>query len=142
MPSKVKIKDILKQLNIKKLKPKQKEIINLFLKKDKRDTIAILPTGYGKSLCYVVPHLIKQKNVIVISPLISLMEDQAKNLSEKGINTLIFNSNNHPFSSYNGGQPKFSNVLRGVDSYIMYFSPESFLTNSFNIKCMIEYDRV
>ena len=56
MPSKVKIKDILKQLNIKKLKPKQKEIINLFLKKDKRDTIAILPTGYGKSLCYVVPH--------------------------------------------------------------------------------------
>ena len=142
MPSKVKIKDILKQLNIKKLKPKQKEIINLFLKKDKRDTIAILPTGYGKSLCYVVPHLIKKKNVIVISPLISLMEDQAKNLSEKGINTLIFNSNNHPFSSYNGGQPKFSNVLRGVDSYIMYFSPESFLTNSFNIKCMIEYNRV
>lgn len=142
MPAKVKIKDILNQLNIKKLKPKQKEIINLFLKKEKKDTIAILPTGYGKSLCYVVPYLIKKKNVIVISPLISLMEDQANNLTEKGINTLIFNSNNHPFSSYGGRKSRYSDVIKGNESFIMYFSPESFLTNSFNIRSIIEADKV
>ena len=141
MPTKVKIKDILQQLNIKKLKPKQKEIINLFLKKEKKDTIAILPTGYGKSLCYVVPYLIKKKNVIVISPLISLMEDQANNLEEKGINTLIFNSNNHPFSSYGGRKSRYSDVIKGKEFYYVFFS-RSFLTNGFNIRSMIEADKV
>ena len=141
MVKKVKIADILKKLEIKKLKPKQKEIINLFLKKDKPDTIGILPTGYGKSLCYIIPHLLKNKNVIVISPLISLMEDQAIKLREKNINTLIFNSNYKPFSKTEG-QTSYSKVLKGEESYIMYFSPESFQSNGFYIRQLIEYNRV
>ena len=141
MVKKVRIADILNKLDIKKLKPKQKEIINLFLKKDKPDTIGILPTGYGKSLCYIIPHLLKNKNVIVISPLISLMEDQAIKLREKNINTLIFNSNYKPFSKTKG-QTSYSKVLRGEESHIMYFSPESFQSNGFYVRQLIEYDRI
>ena len=87
---KINIKKHLKVLGIKKLKPKQKEIINLILKK--RDIVGILPTGYGKSICYILPFLLKQKNVIVISPLISLMKDQYDKLRSKDIPTLVFNS--------------------------------------------------
>ncbi len=67
--------DILKKyFGYDKLKDKQEEIINNIL--DKRDTIGILATGYGKSICYQLPFLITKKSVLVISPLISLMEDQ------------------------------------------------------------------
>ena len=135
MTKKVSVTEILKKLEIKKLKPKQKEIINLFLKKEKRDTLGILPTGYGKSLCYIVPHLLKGKNVIVISPLISLMEDQADKLKNKQINTLVFNSNHKPFKN---GEVKYKDLMSGKTSYIMYFSPESFLSYGFYIKSMIE----
>ena len=141
MVNKINIKDILLKLDIKTIKPKQKEIINLFLKKEKQDTIAILPTGYGKSLCYIVPFLLKNKNVIVISPLISLMDDQANKLREKNINTLIFNSNNKPFSGTEG-QIEYSNILKGEKSHIIYFSPESFIKNEFYIRSLIEYDRI
>ena len=141
MVKKISVIEILKKLGIKKLKPKQKEIINLFLRKDKPDTIGILPTGYGKSLCYIVPHLMKQKNVIVISPLISLMEDQAEGLRKKNISTLIFNSNHRPFHGLEG-QTKYSKTLKGEISHIMYFSPESFLTNGFYIRSLLEYNRV
>ena len=54
-----------------KLKDKQEEIVNSII--NKNDTIGILATGYGKSICYQLPYLITKKSVLVISPLISLM---------------------------------------------------------------------
>ena len=61
----------------------QKEIINSVL--DNRDTLAILPTGAGKSICYQLPAMIKDGVCLVISPLISLIEDQIKSLRTKKI---------------------------------------------------------
>ena len=87
---KLNIKPLLKTFGISKLKPKQKEIINLIMKK--KDIMGILPTGYGKSLCYMLPFLIKNKNVLIISPLISLMKDQYDKLKNKNIETIVFNS--------------------------------------------------
>lgn len=76
----------------KTIKPLQYDIIKSVL--DKNDTVAILPTGYGKSMCYQLPYLIDQsKVVIVISPLISLMEDQKDKLEKLKVRVTCFHSN-------------------------------------------------
>tara|TARA_B110000037_G_scaffold220390_1_gene288186 strand:- start:1302 stop:3335 length:2034 start_codon:yes stop_codon:yes gene_type:complete len=137
---KINIKKHLVTLGIKKLKPKQKEIINLILKK--KDIVGILPTGYGKSICYILPYLLKPKNVIVISPLISLMKDQYDKLKSKNIPTLIFNSSFSKLRDTSAGQSKYSAILKGKKSYLMYFSPESFMKNSFLFNELVKLDLV
>lgn len=61
----------------------QKEIINSVL--SGKDTLAILPTGGGKSVCYQLPAILLKGITIVISPLIALMQDQIQNLNSRGI---------------------------------------------------------
>ena len=76
----------------KTIKPLQYDIVNSIVKK--KDTIGILPTGYGKSVCYQLPYLLNPNNVvIVISPLISLMEDQKDKLEKLNIPVACFHSN-------------------------------------------------
>ena len=58
--------------------PGQKEIIESIV--NKKDTLGILPTGSGKSLCYQMPTYMKGKPTLIISPLISLMDDQVMQL--------------------------------------------------------------
>ena len=68
----------------------QEKIINLVI--NNTNTLAILPTGGGKSICYQIPALIKEGVCIVISPLIALMNDQVKALKEKGIKAIAITS--------------------------------------------------
>lgn len=68
----------------------QKEIISSVL--NGKDTLAIMPTGGGKSICYQVPALILPGITVVVSPLISLMQDQVASLQSSGINAVFLNS--------------------------------------------------
>ncbi len=73
-----------------KFRPLQEEIINAAIKK--QNLIALLPTGGGKSICFQIPGLLSEGITLVISPLISLMEDQVLQLKEKNISALNLSS--------------------------------------------------
>ena len=98
-------------------RPAQEPIINAILQG--KDTLAMLPTGGGKSLCFQVPAMVKEGVCLVISPLISLMEDQVRNLSEKGISALAL-TGNIPFY-------ELERLLNNVQSEaykFLYMAPE------------------
>ena len=84
-----------------------------------KDTLALLPTGAGKSLCYQLPALCKSGITIVVSPLVALMIDQEKSLKEKGINARIIYSG----LSNQNIEIVLNNCLYGKVK-ILYISPE------------------
>jgi ATP-dependent DNA helicase RecQ len=71
-------------------RPGQREIIKAIL--DGRDTLAIMPTGSGKSLVYQLPSLLLDGLTVVVSPLIALMKDQTDKLAELGVEAATINS--------------------------------------------------
>jgi len=75
---------------IEQLRDGQQRVIDSVL--DGKDTLAIMPTGSGKSLCYQIPARILEGMTIVVSPLISLMKDQLEKLDEMGIRAVQVNS--------------------------------------------------
>ncbi|XP_057302688.1 ATP-dependent DNA helicase Q1-like [Hydractinia symbiolongicarpus] len=85
------------------LKPKQVQCFKALLKG--RDVVAVLPTGYGKSLIFqLLPDVIPQKStrniVIVVCPLSSIIEDQVQFLNSVGISAMSLHCNNSSTSSY------------------------------------------
>lgn len=76
--------------SISQLRPGQQEVIESIL--NGHDTLAIMPTGAGKSLCYQLPAVRMPGVTLVVSPLISLMKDQADKLEDVGIDTIEVNS--------------------------------------------------
>lgn len=83
--------DILKKYyGYSEFRPGQEQIINQVL--NGQNTLAIMPTGGGKSLCYQVPALLLEGLTLVVSPLISLMKDQVDSLQDSGISAGFINS--------------------------------------------------
>ncbi|XP_072932251.1 ATP-dependent DNA helicase Q1-like [Epargyreus clarus] len=84
---KKKLKDVFK---IKSFRPRQLSVINCTLSGE--DALVVMPTGAGKSLCFQLPALVKPGLTVVISPLVSLMEDQVRSLTEKNIPAMLISS--------------------------------------------------
>lgn len=103
-------------------RPYQKEIICQILKK--HDTLAIMPTGGGKSICYQIPALIFEGITIVVSPLISLMQNQVAILESAGIHSVFLNSS-LDWESY---RETVSDIQNGL-AKIVYVSPEGLSTS-------------
>lgn len=98
----------------------QGEIIDNIL--HRRDTVAIMPTGGGKSLCYQIPALIFEGLTLVISPLISLMEDQVDQLTSLGICAALLNSTLSS-SDYHDTLAK----VRNGQLKLLYMAPETLM---------------
>jgi ATP-dependent DNA helicase RecQ len=86
-----------------------------------RDTVVVLPTGGGKSLCYQVPALVLPGLTVVISPLISLMKDQVDALVKRGIPATFVNSTLTPGEV----SERMGRVYRG-ETKLLYLAPERF----------------
>jgi len=102
----------------------QEDIINDIL--NGKDTLALLPTGGGKSICFQVPSLAKEGVCIVVSPLIALMKDQVQNLKQRGIKAIVL---------YSGMQKTeidiaLDNCIYG-DIKFLYLSPERLSSDLF-----------
>ncbi|WP_459209104.1 RecQ family ATP-dependent DNA helicase [Aquimarina rhabdastrellae] len=103
--------------NYTSFKPLQEEIIQSVL--DNNDTFALLPTGGGKSICFQVPAMALEGICIVISPLVSLMQDQVQNLKRKGIKAMALTSG----LSYSELDTLLDNCIYGNYKFL-YLSPE------------------
>lgn len=98
-------------------RPQQEAIIQSVL--DKKDTIALLPTGGGKSICYQIPALVNEGLCLVVSPLIALMKDQVANLENKNIPAFAL----HSGLTFPEVKQALHNALHG-DYKFLYVSPE------------------
>jgi ATP-dependent DNA helicase RecQ len=105
-------------------RPLQEDIINAVLAH--HDTLALLPTGGGKSICFQVPALAKEGICIVVSPLIALMQDQVDQLQKRGIPAVAI---------YSGMSARQIDILLDNCIYgetkFLYISPERLKTDLF-----------
>jgi ATP-dependent DNA helicase RecQ len=86
-----KLRELLRRtFRLQRLRPGQQEVIDSVLAG--RDTLAIMPSGAGKSLCYQLPTLHMRGTTLVVSPLIALMKDQSDKLEERGVDAAAVNS--------------------------------------------------
>ena len=105
-------------------RPGQEQVVDAIV--SGQDVLGVMPTGAGKSVCYQVPAMLMPGLTLVISPLISLMQDQVAALEEEGVHAACLNS----------ALPEglYSTILRAAlegDYKILYVAPERLLTDSF-----------
>ena len=102
-------------------RPLQEEIIQNLL--DRKDSLVLMPTGGGKSICYQLPALLCEGTAVVVSPLISLMKDQVETLRANGIAAGALNSSNDETENANLRRACIEGKLK-----LIYISPEKLIT--------------
>ena len=118
MNSQILHKTLKENFGFEKFRPNQEEIINCIL--SGQDTLAIMPTGGGKSICFQLPALVFDGITVVISPLIALMKDQVDSLKANGISACYINSS----QSQDEQQIHIQNLREG-NIKLVYLAPES-----------------
>lgn len=107
-------------------RPLQEQIITSVL--EGNDTLALMPTGGGKSICFQVPQLMKEGLALVISPLVALMKDQVQNLADRGIKAISI----HSGMSRREVDMALNNAAYDEQVKFLYVSPERLATNLFS----------
>ncbi|MBE0597406.1 MAG: DNA helicase RecQ, partial [Desulfuromonadales bacterium] len=105
-------------------RPYQQEIVDTIVRGE--DAFVLMPTGGGKSLCYQVPSLLRPGTGIVVSPLISLMQDQVDALQANGVRAAFYNS-----SLSEGEGRRVLAELHGGRLDLLYVAPERLMTEGF-----------
>ncbi len=114
--------EILKStFGFQQFRPSQEKIINALLQGD--DSLVLMPTGGGKSLCYQIPALVRDGTGIVVSPLIALMQDQVDALKQLGVKAAFLNSS----LEYNEASAVEQKLING-ELDVLYVAPERLLT--------------
>jgi ATP-dependent DNA helicase RecQ len=112
------LKQLLRdRFGVERLRPGQREVIESVIAG--HDTLAVMPGGAGKSLCYQVPALWLRGTTIVVSPLIALMKDQADKLAERGVEAAAMSSALPP-----GEQATLADAIAREQSEVVYTTPE------------------
>lgn len=114
------LKTLKSYFGYSQFRPLQKDIITRIL--NKKDSLVLMPTGGGKSICYQLPALLMNGTAVVVSPLISLMKDQVESLQENGIIARALNSANDETTNAN-----VCFECRQGRVKLLYISPERLL---------------
>src|SRR5688572_9481668 len=118
------IEEALKRFHLTALRPSQKEVIDSVLAG--HDTLAVMPTGAGKSLCYQLPAVLLEGVTVVVSPLISLMKDQVDSMRAVGVPAIEITSQ----SDDGERRARIEQVARG-EAKLVYVAPERFRSTRF-----------
>ena len=111
------LEDLLPAFGLEQFRPGQRDIIETVFAG--QDSLCIMPTGGGKSLCYQLPSIGRPGTTLVVSPLIALMKDQVDSLEQLGIKATCINSAQSPDEQ--------ANSLRALSSGnldLLYVAPE------------------
>jgi len=114
----------LRTFGVRVLRPGQHQVIQNILAG--RDTLAIMPSGAGKSLCYQAPALCLRGPTLIISPLISLMKDQADKAGERGVRAAALNS-----SLPEREEARLIAEIQAGEVQLIYTTPERLSNNEF-----------
>jgi ATP-dependent DNA helicase RecQ len=115
---------LVRHFGLSEFRPGQAQVISSIL--DKRNTVVVMPTGAGKSLCYQLPAMLLPGVTLVVSPLIALMKDQVEQLTARGISATFINSSLSDLE-----RAERIRRMRAGEFKLVYVAPERFRSPSF-----------
>ncbi|MGC2374529.1 MAG: DEAD/DEAH box helicase, partial [Solirubrobacteraceae bacterium] len=115
---------LLARFGLQAFRPGQREAVQAAL--DGRDSLVVMPTGGGKSLCYQLPALAGEELVVVVSPLIALMADQRRRLEQAGVNAAMLAS-----GMVDGHNEQALRAISSGEASLVLAAPERFASRAF-----------
>jgi ATP-dependent DNA helicase RecQ len=124
-----------KHFGFQSFRAQQEEIIDTII--SGQDTLVLMPTGGGKSICFQIPALVKDGTTLVISPLISLMRDQVDSLKKNGIEAEFYNSSQSESERFEVRKKLEDGVLK-----LLYVAPETLFSQQEQFLSSFKYSLV